>query len=95
MNTPEIIIWIIALVTGIGLGVFYFGGLWKTVQQTTKVKNPMLLYMGSFVLRTLIVLGGFYLIGQGEWKNLLFCLLGFITGRVAVKLYIKKYIEQS
>jgi F1F0 ATPase subunit 2 len=39
--------------------------------------------MGSFVVRTGVTLGGFYLIGDGRWERLAACLLGFGVARMA------------
>jgi F1F0 ATPase subunit 2 len=39
--------------------------------------------VGSFVVRTGVTLGGFYLIGDGRWERLAACLLGFVVARMA------------
>ena len=46
--------------------------------------QPALWFLGSLLLRTAIVLAGFYLVGAGDWRRLLLCLLGLVVGRLLV-----------
>lgn len=80
----ETIIMTAVLVAGILLGAFFFGGLWWTVRRGVTAKNPALWFTGSSVLRTCVVLAGFYFVAHGDWKRLLFCLLGFVIARFIV-----------
>ena len=73
---------ILALAAGIGLGVFYFGGLWLTVRRLPTAQRPALLSLLSFFARLGVVLSGFYLAMDGHWQRLLACLLGFLGARV-------------
>ena len=75
---------VLALVTGILLGGMFFGGLWWTVRKSIFFKQPALLFLGSLLLRTSIVLVGFYFITRGHWERLLVCLLGFVMARLIV-----------
>ncbi len=72
------------LITGIALGIFFFGGLWWTVRKGTVAANPALWFFGSFMLRTSVVLYGFYLISAGDWQRLLAALAGFVLARIAL-----------
>lgn len=75
----EVLILILSLVTGILLGIFYFGGLWLTLKQLSFSGNPYLLTLGSFIARSAISVFGFYLVARGgHWERLLVCLSGFI-----------------
>ncbi len=74
----------LAISTGLLLGLLFFGGLWWTVHQLGDFRRPALILFGSLVLRTVVVLGGFYWVAGGEWSQLLFCVLGFLAGRLAV-----------
>ena len=76
---------ILALVTGVFLGAMFFGGLWWTVQKGVSSKRPALWFFGSLLLRTSIVLAGFYFIAHGHWERLLICLVGFVIARFIVK----------
>jgi F1F0 ATPase subunit 2 len=62
----------------------FFGGLWWTVHKGVSSKRPALWFFGSLLLRTSIVLAGFYFIARGDWEKLLVCLFGFIGARVVV-----------
>ena len=75
---------ILALVTGVLLGAIFFGGLWWTVQKGVSSKWSALWFFGSLLLRTSIVLAGFYFIARGHWERLLVCLVGFVMARLIV-----------
>jgi F1F0 ATPase subunit 2 len=80
----EIVALVFASVTGVFLGVVFFGGLWWTVRKGVSSKQPALWFFGSLVLRVAITLAGFYLITGGRWQRLLLCLSGFIITRFIV-----------
>jgi len=77
----EVAILITAFAAGIGLGTFYFGGLWLTVKRLPKVKRPALLSMCSFFGRLGIIIFGFYLIMDGHWERIMVCMIGFLVMR--------------
>jgi F1F0 ATPase subunit 2 len=91
----EIIIMTAALVGGVLLGAFFFGGLWWTVRKGVTAKNPALWFLGSSLLRTVVVLAGFYFIGRADWKKLLFCLLGFVIARFLVLRLTRTKLEKN
>lgn len=74
----------LALLAGILLGALFFGGLWWTVQKGLASPRPAQWFIGSLLLRTALVLAGFYFVAGGDWKRMLACLLGFIIARVIV-----------
>jgi F1F0 ATPase subunit 2 len=71
----------LALGGGIGLGIFYFGGLWMTVQRIPTARRPVFMSLSSFFGRLAVVLAGFFLVMGGHWERLLVCLLGFLGVR--------------
>lgn len=73
-----------ALVAGLLLGTIFFGGLWWTVREGMTSKRPALLFLGSMLLRTGVVVAGFYLVTNGHWQQLLACLFGFAVTRLLV-----------
>jgi F1F0 ATPase subunit 2 len=75
---------VLALVTGVVLGVMFFGGLWWTIQKGMSSTRPALWFFGSLLLRTSIALAGFIVMARGHWGRLLLCLLGFIMTRLIV-----------
>lgn len=72
---------LLAWAAGMGLGLFYFGGLWLTVRQLPTRRHPVPLFLGSFVARTTVVVAGFYFVMGGHWERMLACLAGFIMVR--------------
>jgi F1F0 ATPase subunit 2 len=80
----ELLLSTLVLLAGILLGAVFFGGLWWTVQKGVMARQPALWFGTSLMLRTGIVLAGFYLVSGADWKRLLLCLLGFIIARFVV-----------
>ena len=74
----------LAFLAGVLLGAFFFGGLWWTVQKGMTSERPALWFLGSLLLRTGVILAGFYFVSQGHWSRLGVCLLGFVVARVIV-----------
>ena len=71
----------VVFVAGIGIGLFYFGGLWVTVKRLPTTRHPALLTLGSSMGRTGLSLLGFYVAMGGRWERLLVCLIGFLVAR--------------
>lgn len=78
-----------ALVAGVLLGTFFFGGLWWTVRHGLTSRQPALWFLGSMLLRTGIVLLGFYFILGDNWQRLLAGLLGFVIARQIVTRFTR------
>jgi F1F0 ATPase subunit 2 len=74
----------LAFFAGALLGTFFFGGLWWTVQKGITSCRPELWFLGSLLLRTVVILAGFYVIAQGHWTRLVASILGFLAARVIV-----------
>ena len=83
-NASETLVWVGALLAGAMLGGVFFGGLWWTVQRLATSAAPARWFIGSLVLRTAIVLAGFYAVGAGQPVRLGLCLLGFLLARAVV-----------
>ena len=69
---------------GIGLGVFFFGGLWLTMSRLPGSRAPMLLTLGSFLCRSAVCILGFYLLVETGLEALAFALAGFIVTKMVV-----------
>lgn len=76
-----------ALLAGLGIGLFYFGGLWLTVRAMPQMAHPAPIFLLSFVGRSVLSLFGFYLVMGGELSRALACLLGFILMRAITTRY--------
>lgn len=87
------------LLAGVGIGLFYFGGLWLTVRQLTKTKYPGLLFLGSFVGRTAVSLAGFYWAMANQWERAVLLVVGFLLARLFTVHYwgacYKKDLDQQ
>jgi len=75
---------VLALLSGVLLGVIFFGGLWWTVRRGLISPVPALWFSASSLIRTAVALGGFYVVSHGEWRRLLACLLGYFLARLVV-----------
>ena len=73
-----------AVLAGILLGGFFFGGLWWTVQKTLSSTQAGLWFSGSFLVRTAVVLLGFYFVAEGDWRRITGCVAGFLGARLCV-----------
>jgi F1F0 ATPase subunit 2 len=69
---------------GIGLAVFYFGGLWLTLQHLPDSEQPALLTLGSFLGRSAVCILGFYLISGSGLQSLAFGLAAFVLTKLAL-----------
>jgi F1F0 ATPase subunit 2 len=80
----NILILTLALMSGLLLGMFFFGGLWWTIRRGLASAAPALWFSASALIRTAVAIGGFYAVSHGDWRRLLACLLGFFMARMAV-----------
>tara|TARA_R110001583_G_scaffold81253_2_gene217026 strand:+ start:58514 stop:58870 length:357 start_codon:yes stop_codon:yes gene_type:complete len=73
-----------ALGVGVGLGIFYFIGLWWTVRQIVSNNYVALLFLSSMFFRISVVMLSFYLLLGQDWQAILLALLGFTMLRLVV-----------
>ncbi len=74
---------------GVLLGTIFFGGLWWTVRKGVSSPRPALWFLGSLLVRTGIVVAGFYVVSDGRWQRLVAALLGFVIARLLVTRLIR------
>ena len=67
---------------GGALGALHFGGLWYTLRRLPRVRRPGLWMGGSFILRTVVVLAGFYAIVGAGLPAVVAAMSGFIAVRL-------------
>lgn len=72
----------VSLLAGAGLGYIFFWGLWQTVNRIPSVDKPYLWMFSSFLIRTAIVILGFYLLLQYQWQFVAVALIGFVAIRM-------------
>ena len=78
----ELYVYLFNFAAGVGLGIFYFGGLWLTVRQLATTEQPLLWLGLSFLGRLGLTLAGFYLVADGHWQRLLLTIAGFFLARL-------------
>lgn len=81
MTYVHILVYTSAAAGGVVLGLIYFVGLWITVKKAQSIRRPYLFLMGSFFIRTVFVLAGFYLLLLYNWTYLVTAMLAFIVTR--------------
>ncbi|NIR30469.1 MAG: ATP synthase subunit I [Gammaproteobacteria bacterium] len=80
----------LALAAGAALGLVFFWGLWKTVDRLPQARRPALWMLVSLLLRSSLVLGGFYFLARdGHWERVLAALLGFVLARVLLIHHVR------
>ena len=84
-----------SLIGGGLLGVFYFAGLWWTVHRLGGKKFISTIFIFSMLLRTVIVISGFYLLLGDHWMRLALALLGFILVRMYATQLIKRTAQSD
>ena len=73
---------ILSFIYGLGVGFIYFGGLWWSLQNITKVAKPGFWLLGSFIIRVIFVLLALALLGLTHWERLIACFSGFLLMRL-------------
>jgi F1F0 ATPase subunit 2 len=80
----QILSLLLAVLAGLALGLWYFGGLWLTVQRLPSARHPGVLSLMSLIIRLGLTLAVFYLVMAGRWERLLACLVGFLLMRTVL-----------
>jgi F1F0 ATPase subunit 2 len=80
---------LLAFAAGLGLGLFYFGGLWLTVRRLPAWRHPVPLLLASFAARTAAVVLGFYFVMGGRWERALACLVGLLVMRFVLTAWLR------
>jgi F1F0 ATPase subunit 2 len=91
----ELSILTMALLAGVFLGVIFYGGLWWTVRRSVSSKSLNVWLIGSFPVRAIIAVSGFYLVSRGDWRSLLICLAGFLVARICVTRLLRAPHERN
>lgn len=78
----------LAGIWGALLGTFFFVGLWWTVTRGMSAQRPALLFLGSLIVRTAVVLGAIYAVSGDSAARILACIAGFVIARVVVKRWV-------
>jgi len=76
---------LIVVFAGAALGTLFHAGLWWTTARLATLRQPGLWLLAGFLLRMVVLLGGFYLVAGTAWTRWLLCLLGFTLARLEVQ----------
>ena len=87
MNEMINLIWAVCI--GLGLGGFFYSGLWWTVQKTVSSVHVASWLITSMLIRMSVVLFGFYFMLKNDWLipawlALLVCMVAFAMARFVV-----------
>ena len=85
----------LAAAAGLALGGFYFGSLWWVIRRVADSPWPEAWLLASFLVRSAIILAGFFLVMDGRWERVLACLLGFLLARTLLVQVIRPDDKQS
>ena len=79
----------LATSAGLLIGTIFYGGLWWTVHYAMTRRRPAVWFMASLCIRMGIALVGIYFVTLGQWQQLVVCLLGFVTARIAISWFTR------
>jgi F1F0 ATPase subunit 2 len=91
----DLYIYLLNFVAGMGLGFFYFGGLWLTVRRLAARDQPFLWLGLSFLTRLGLTLAGFYLVAGGHWQRLIVSVAGFLLARLVLTYGLGRAKQQG
>lgn len=80
----EMLIYLLVLIIGLLLGIFFFGGLWWTTRKGVVSKYPALWFLGSIVVRVAVTVLVLFYVSKHHWERILICLLGFLIARFII-----------
>jgi F1F0 ATPase subunit 2 len=82
--TSDLTFLLISIAAGFVCGLAFFWTLWLTVQRLPTAPNPGLLMFGSYLARTAVVVGIFYVIMDGRWPRMIALIIGFMIARIVM-----------
>jgi F1F0 ATPase subunit 2 len=75
-------LWGLAVIGGVLLGLLYFGGLWMTLQYITRTNRPKTLLGMSLIIRVCLVMVGFWIIVRKDPMLFMVTFAAFLMTRV-------------
>lgn len=84
------------IILGFLSGLFYFGGLWLTLQYMIRSRYPALVTLLSYILRIAIsFLILLYIARFGQWSYIIYWLIGFIMVRFLLSRLIGSHFPKK
>lgn len=90
MSFPEPLTFGLALLAGLGIGAFFFGGLWWTITKSISAQKPKSLLLFSFMVRIAISIPAIYFVAANNFARLIICLTGFFAARLIMMRVVRK-----
>ncbi|WP_373499913.1 ATP synthase subunit I [Desulfococcus sp.] len=84
MTGNDLLRWGLAAAAGLGIGGFYFYGLWWTLGRLAASKHPRFLLGAGYLVRVFVAMLGFWLVIRNDVVSFFFTLAGFFLVRVVL-----------
>lgn len=84
---------LLVFAVGLLLGGIFFGGLWWTVRRAMTSPHPARWFLISLLVRSSIVVFGFYAIAGQDWQRWVACVLGLILARGLITRKFKRPVS--
>ena len=81
---------LISFAVGIATGLLFYGGLWLTVRALASARFAPLIALPSFLVRAAIVLAGFLVTIDHDWRRALFWMAGFAAARWVAGAFVAR-----
>ena len=81
------------LLGGVLLGALYFGGLWLSVKRIGKVEHKKMFLFLSWLVRSVLLCGGLYLLARYNPASLLCGVFGLFLSRTIIVRTVKRKIQ--
>jgi F1F0 ATPase subunit 2 len=81
---------VLGFLAGLLLGLFFFGGLYWSVEKLAQVKNPAILMLLSLLVRMAALMGGFILLFKRSLAEGVAALFGVIFVKFLLIAYSRK-----
>ena len=84
VTTADLMAYVPALLGGLLTGLFYYGGLWWTLQRLADTQHPGLLLGMSFLARTVIALAALFWFTDLQLPQILVFMVAFVIMRLVL-----------
>ena len=84
VTTADLMAYVPALLGGLLTGLFYYGGLWWTLQRLADTQHPGLLLGMSFLARTVIALAALFWFTDLQLSQILVFMVAFVIMRLVL-----------
>jgi F1F0 ATPase subunit 2 len=93
MKSTDAIFYGLSLLWGVALGFFYFGGLWWTLRSLPGKARPKQWLTGSYVLRVLTILPGFWVVLREDLVAFFLTFMAFMCVRFVLTRHLSLRVK--